>query len=57
MHKKTELKQGLIDRFWEIYEAEGTLQALSWLETLKYYEQYCHSDIDGITGALRGLNI
>ena len=40
-----ELKKKQIEQFWSIYEVEGSVQALSWLETLKYYEDYCNDDI------------
>ena len=33
---KKELKQSVLDQFWSIYDTEGTIQALSWLESLKY---------------------
>lgn len=51
-----ELKQDILDKFWSIYEVEGTMQALSWLETLKYYEEYCQDDISYITGKLSMLS-
>lgn len=38
-----------LERFWSIYENEGTIQALSWLESLKYFEEYCQDDITNLT--------
>ena len=52
-----ELKQGALDQFWSIYETEGTFQALSWLETLKYYEEYCQSDIDNIIARVNNVSL
>jgi hypothetical protein len=52
-----ELKQSVLDHFWSIYETEGTFQALSWLETLKYYEEYCQDDIDNISARVRNVSI
>ena len=49
---KEELKKDVLNTFWNIYEIEGALQALSWLDTLKYYEEYCHDDISCITERL-----
>ena len=56
MNSKQELKKDLLNKFWAIYETEGTLQALSWLETLKYYEEYCQDDISDITLQLASLS-
>lgn len=53
----TELKQSVIDQFWSIYEVEGTIQALSWLESLKYYEEYCQNDIDHLSSIISTLQI
>jgi len=36
-----EFKKQVLDQFWSIYDNEGTVQALNWLESLKYYEEYC----------------
>lgn len=49
---KSEMRKDLLDRFWSIYQTDGTLQALSWLDTLKYYEEYCQSDVDFLTSKL-----
>lgn len=38
-----------LERFWSIYENEGTVQALSWLESLKYFEEYCQDNITNLT--------
>jgi hypothetical protein len=54
-HQNQEMRKEMLDRFWSIYETEGTLQALSWLETLKYYEEYCMSDVDFITSRLESV--
>ena len=53
----SEIRKDLLDRFWSIYEIEGTLQALSWLETLKYFEDYCQDDISGITSRMATASI
>ena len=50
-----EIKKKHIDKFWSIYEIEGALQAMSWLETLKYYEEYCTDDISYITNKMSTL--
>lgn len=54
-NKNNELRKDLLDRFWSIYETEGTLQALSWLDTLKYYEEYCCDDIDYLANRLSSV--
>jgi hypothetical protein len=50
-----DMKKTQLDKFWSIYEIEGALQAMSWLETLKYYEEYCVDDISYITNKLSTL--
>jgi hypothetical protein len=50
--QSAELRKELLDQFWSIYETDGTFQALSWLDTMKYYEEYCVSDIDQLTARL-----
>ena len=52
-----ELKKDILDKFWSLYEVEGALQALSWLETLKYYEEYCQDDISDITQKIASASI
>ena len=47
-----ELKKEILDRFWSIYDNDGTVQALNWLESLKYYEEYCQDDIDFLSSKL-----
>jgi len=37
-------RKEILDDFWSIYETEGAFQALSWFDTLKYYEDYCSSN-------------
>lgn len=54
--KNKELKQNVIDKFWQIYENNGTVQALSWLETLKYYDDYCNDDISYITDQISKMS-
>lgn len=54
-NQKQELRKELLDQFWSIYETDGTFQALSWLDTLKYYEEYCVSDIDQLTSRLASV--
>jgi hypothetical protein len=54
-----ELKKQVIDQFWSIYDTEGTVQALNWLESLKYYEEYClviDDSIAGLTEKLKNLS-
>lgn len=53
---KKELKKDLLDRFWSIYDTEGTIQALSWLESLKYFEEYCQDDISYLTTKLQQMH-
>ena len=50
-----EMRKELLDRFWSIYNTEGTLQALSWLDTLKYYEEYCIDEVDQLTSRLESV--
>ena len=50
-----ELKESILDQFWSIYDTEGTIQALSWLESLKYYEEYCQDDITNISSKLSNI--
>jgi hypothetical protein len=50
-----ELKSEVLDRFWSIYDTEGTVQALNWLDSLKYYEEYCQDDMTFITAKLQNL--
>jgi hypothetical protein len=52
---KQELKQSVLDQFWSIYETDGTIQALSWLESLKYFEEYCQDDISDISNKLSNV--
>lgn len=52
---KCEIRKDLLDRFWSMYETDGALQALSWLETLKYYEEYCQDDVDFLANKLSNL--
>ena len=46
MCKMNELKKEILDKFWSIYDTEGTVQALNWLDSLKYYEEYCNDSYD-----------
>jgi hypothetical protein len=55
--KNQELKKSVLDQFWNIYEVEGTIQALSWLESLKYYEEYCCDDVYDLTKQLNQLQM
>lgn len=50
-----ELKKQQLEQFWSIYEVDGAMQALSWLETLKYYENFCQDDIAFITNKMSTL--
>jgi len=55
-----ELKQQVLDQFWSIYDTEGTIQALNWLESLKYYEEYCmlgRDEMSDITSKLGRMNV
>jgi hypothetical protein len=54
-HQKQELRKEVLDKFWSIYENDGALQALSWLETLKYYEEYCMDDMEYLTSRLASI--
>ncbi len=53
----SKMRKDLLDRFWSIYETDGTFQALSWLETLKYYEEYCEDDISMMTRGIANINM
>jgi len=50
-----ELKKEILESFWKIYDTDGTIQALSWLESLKYYEEYCQDDVTNITNRLANM--
>ncbi len=50
-----EMKKEILDQFWSIYQTEGTVQALSWLDTLKYFEDYCMDDITMLSNRLASL--
>ena len=54
-----ELKKQVLDQFWSIYNVEGTVQALNWLESLKYYEEYCMivDDVSNITSKLSRMHM
>lgn len=54
-----ELKKQVLDQFWSIYDTEGTVQALNWLESLKYYEEYCMlaDDVSGLTSKLGRMHM
>jgi hypothetical protein len=55
-----ELKREVLDQFWSIYDTEGTVQALNWLESLKYYEEYCmlsHDEMSDITSKLSKMKV
>lgn len=55
---QNELKTSVLNHFWYIYEIEGALPALNWLETLKYHEEYCSGyNVDDIANALLGINL
>jgi hypothetical protein len=55
------MKKEILDTFWNIYDEEGAIPALSWLETLKYYEDYCKDNIEDamkdITSCINNMNI
>jgi hypothetical protein len=54
------MKKELLDKFWNIYEEEGTVKALTWLESLKYYEDYCiNTDItiDNMITSIKNINL
>lgn len=60
MNQIQESKKRAIDQFWSIYEIEGTVQALDWLESLKYYEEYCmlgSNDLEEITSKIKNFKI
>lgn len=50
-----EYKESVLNNFWSIYDTEGTKQALSWLESLKYYEAFCQDDISYITNKFEDM--
>lgn len=45
-----ELKENILHDFWHIYETDGAIQAMSWLDSYKYYEDYCTSQESGTCG-------
>jgi hypothetical protein len=54
------MKKNVLHQFWSIYDHEGTVQALNWLESLKYFEQYCQfessDEISNLTVKLTQLS-
>ena len=44
-----------LQQFWSIYENEGTVQALSWLESLKYFEEYCQDDMTNLSNRFANM--
>jgi hypothetical protein len=50
-----ELKKQQLEQFWSIYETDGSIQALSWLESLKYYEEFWLDDIKSLTNKFSKL--
>lgn len=58
------MKKEILNKFWCLYDDEGAQAALSWLETLKYYEDYCNNNIvevkdamEEITSSIYSMNI
>lgn len=51
------MKKKLLDEFWNIYDEQGTVKALTWLESLKYYENYCSSDINDIINSVKNIKL
>ena len=52
-----ELKSEIIERFWSIYDTDGTVQALNWLESLKYFEEYCQDSVSEIIEQTKKMKI
>jgi len=44
-----------LQQFWSIYDNEGTVQALSWLESLKYFEEYCQDDMTNLSNRFANM--
>lgn len=60
MNQIQDSKKHIIDQFWNIYETNGTIHALNWLECLKYYEEYCmldNDDIEEITSKIKYFHV
>ena len=51
------MKKELLDKFWNIYDEEGTVKALTWLESLKYYENYCNNDVDNVIEMITNIKL
>jgi len=52
-----ELHKETLEKFWTIYDTEGTVQALSWLESLKYYEEFCCDDVSKLSSQLSNFSL
>lgn len=52
-----EIKKEVLEHFWSIYDTEGTIKALSWLESLKYYQDFCQDDETQISQLLDNFSI
>lgn len=52
-----ELKKQTLETFWSIYDTDGAIQALSWLESLKYYEEYCKDDITSLIEKTQNIKL
>jgi len=50
-----ELQKKQIQYFWTLYEKEGQHKAMTWLESHKYYIDYCNEDISEICNKMKNL--
>ncbi len=54
-------KEQLLENFWRIYNINGAMDAIKWLQIVKYdvYEEYKNNkdDLDDITNIIEQLSI
>ena len=34
--------------FWDMYDHQGAVPAITWLKSLEYYEEYCKDDLTSV---------
>jgi len=50
------MNKKILEEFWNLYDSEGTVVALTWLESLKYYED-SDNTIDNIIGSFTKIKL
>lgn len=52
-----DIKKQILTKFWSIYDTDGTVQALSWLDSLKYYEEFCCDEETRLSKEMENISI